>query len=506
MRRSPLYHVTLGTLVVLFAGVAGQVSRIEQTERRTSWSGGKRYGCRAPKAVYPSSSAYTPTWAPTGKGEAPAKVIVKLRRGALTQTLIREILQPVDPTRAYQGIYPTPEVALFDALPGLSVLRFSGDATATMALERLRRDPRVEYAERDAVWHVDQLGRGQAPIGRFTRSEPPSDARYAEQWGLENTAQPVNGHPAGREGVDIDALNAWTFGRGSDEVVVAVIDSGVAYDHEDLAANMWVNEGEVPGNGQDDDGNGVVDDVHGFNAVDQSGDPDDDLGHGTHVAGIIGAVGDNGTGVAGVNWTTRVMALKFLGPGGGGSTSDAIACIDYILKMKERGANVRVVNCSWGSTMPSRALEDAIERAVAEDVLFVCASGNDSVDTDRVAHYPSSYGTDGVVSVAALAPDDSLAGFSNWGLRSVDLAAPGVDILSTLPDGRYGFASGTSMASPFVAGVAALVAAEDPAVPIATIRSRMLEGRFSVPDFAKRLATGGRLSGSGAFARAAAGF
>jgi subtilisin family serine protease len=490
MRSTSLFHLTLGALVVLIAGAAGQIANLERRPAVSDPDAGPRYRCRAPQARYPCSSSYAPTWHMTAVPQRETRVIVQYRTGRLTERLIRELMSPGTLSGAPQGS-PAFDLRTFDMLPGLGVIGFSSDAQAAVALDRLRRDDRVEYAELDAVWHVDQVGR--------PRGAMPNDARFADQWGLENTGQPVNGHPAGTPGVDIDAPNAWTRGHGSEDVVVAVIDSGVDYRHEDLAANMWVNPGEIPDNGIDDDGNGVVDDVHGFNAIDGSGDPDDDLGHGSHVAGIIGAVGDNGTGVAGVNWTTRIMALKFLGPTGGGTTSDAIACINYILEMKARGANVRVVNCSWGSTSRSEALGDAIDRASKLGILFVCASGNDGVDTDRVPHYPSSYDTDGVVSVAALAPNDTLAGFSNWGLSSVDVAAPGVDILSTLPDGRYGFASGTSMASPFVAGVAALVASENPKMPNSEIRERVLGGAHGVPDFAKRLVTGGRLSGSGAF-------
>jgi subtilisin family serine protease len=229
----------------------------------------------------------------------------------------------------------------------------------------------------------------------------------------------------------------------------------------------------------------------------------DDLGHGTHVAGIVGAVGDNETGVSGVAWTTRIMALKFLGPTGGGTTSDAIACIDYLLDQKQRGANVRVVNCSWGSTMESRALEDAINRAVKQDVLFVCAAGNNSANTDSIPHFPSCYESQGVISVAALAPDDTLASFSNWGRKSCDIAAPGVDILSTFPGGEYGYASGTSMASPFVAGVAALVASEDPKMPVTKIAERVLGRSFAVGKFLDKLSSGGRLDGGAAVAAAA---
>lgn len=476
MRRSPLLHVTLGMLVVLMAAVAGKVSRIENHERH-------RPQCSKPPACASHNGGQMVTWR-TPTGTAPARLIVQFKKGVDPIKFLKEIAgAPLD-SNAQTGIFDE----TFSALPGLAVMRFGSSTDARGALDRYRRDPRVEFAELDAYWHVDGV-------------EAPNDARYGEQWGLENTGQSFNGGRGGVPGVDIGAREAWVFQQGSEDVVVAVIDSGVDYNHQDLAANMWVNENEIPGNGIDDDNNGVIDDVHGFNAIENSGDPDDDLGHGTHVAGIIGAVGDNGEGVAGVNWRTRIMALKFLDPIGGGSTTDAIECINYIIKMKERGVNIRVVNCSWGGTEPSRALEEAIKRAADSGVLFVCASGNDGLDTDSVPHFPSSYDTDGVIAVAALAPNDALAGFSNWGRTSVDIAAPGVDILSTLPEGRYGYASGTSMASPFVAGVAALVAAEDPSTPVKSLRSRVLDGSFSVSDFASRLATGGRLSGPGSFAK-----
>lgn len=485
MTRSPIPHVVVGALVVLLAGVAGKVATF--TLHRPLLPGGQD---GSPCVLYPSSELPAPTWTMTARPDAPARLLVKYRSESLPERIVREIMSGATIARAE---HPIDGVGLerFAALPGLAVLGFADVADARNALVRLRRDPAVAYAELDATWHVDRA----APAG-----PRPGDARFAEQWGLLNTGQPVNGHPGGQKGVDAGALEAWRYGTGSADVVVAVIDSGVDLDHEDLAENLWVNEGETPGNGIDDDGNGVVDDVHGYDAIANSGNPDDDLGHGTHVAGIIGAVGDNDRGVAGMNWTTRIMPLKFLGPGGGGQTSDAIACIDYILKMKERGANVRVVNCSWGSTERSAALEEAINRAIKSGVLVVCAAGNDGVDTDATPHYPSAYTNMGILSVAALGPSESLAPFSNYGELSVDIAAPGVDILSTLPDGAYGFASGTSMASPFVAGMAALVASAAPDTPLELIRARVLDGRQAVPGLANRLMTGGRLSGGGAFA------
>jgi subtilisin family serine protease len=195
------------------------------------------------------------------------------------------------------------------------------------------------------------------------------------------------------------------------------------------------------------------------------------------------------------------MALKFLSNFGGGATSDAIKCIDYAVDMKQRGVNIRVVNCSWGGGMRSKALQEAIERANGEGIVFVCAAGNDATNSDRLPHFPSSYELDGVVSVAALASDGRLASFSNFGAKSVDLAAPGADILSTLPGNQYGFASGTSMAAPHVSGVAALVLAGEPKMGLKTLRSRLFDTAFSLPGLGDKLLTGGRLSGGKAMAR-----
>lgn len=479
MTRNPLPHIVVGVLVILLAGVAGQIAQFSISRHAKK--------DHEPCVLYPSSAPVAPTWKLSGATDGPVRVIVKYRTESLPERIVKEILSGATIAQAER---PGEGVGLerFASMPGLAVLGFGDMATAQRALLTYRRDRSVAYAELDATWHVDQAG------------PQPNDARFREQWGLRNTGQPVNGHPGGKDGVDIDALGAWKHGSGSSDVVVAVIDSGIDLKHEDIAENLWVNEGETPGNGIDDDGNGVVDDVHGYNAIANSGDPDDDLGHGTHVAGIIGAIGDNNRGVTGVNWSTRLMALRFLGATGGGQTSDAIACIDYIVKMNERGANVRVVNCSWGSTQRSDALEEAMNRAIKSGVLFVCAAGNDGMDTDATPHYPSSYPNMGILSVAALSPNESLAPFSNYGELSVDIAAPGVDILSTLPDGAYGFASGTSMASPFVAGMAALVASSNPKMPLELIRARVLDGRQPVPGFDSRLMTGGRLSGGGAFA------
>lgn len=478
MTRNPWPHIVFGLIVVLLAGLAGRIADFTLRRRAAR--------PETPCVLYPSSVPVTPTWKMTGASGPTARVLVKYRGESLPERILGEIMAGATISQAKR---PGDGVGLerFASIPGLAVLGFADSASAERALVGLRRDKSVAYAELDSVWHVEAVG------------PQPNDERFREQWGLRNTGQPVNGHPGGKAGVDIDAGGAWAHGLGNTDVVVAVIDSGIDLTHEDLAGNLWVNEAEAPGNGIDDDGNGVIDDVHGYDAIANSGNPADDLGHGTHVAGIIGAVGDNDRGITGVNWSTRIMALRFLGETGGGTTSDAIACIDYIMMMNERGANVRVVNCSWGSTEKSAALEEAIDRAVRSGILFVCAAGNDAIDSDAMPHYPSSYANQGVLSVAAMSSNESLAPFSNYGARSVDIAAPGVDILSTLPNGGYGYASGTSMAAPFVTGLAALVAGSEREVPLEIVRARVLDGRQTVPGLDSRIVTGGRLSGGGAF-------
>ena len=487
MRPLPIAHLALGALVVFFAGIAGELVRLQtpQSPRAPKCDVKKRHRCA------PSRSQAATDW-PVSAPTSPARLLIKFSHPS-TLTFLTEAFRREGIGRFNYDDDFTDLVGLlrrfssgldesYPEIPGLGLFAFSDVASAQRMLDRLRGDPAVEYAELDSLWHLDDI---------------PDDPSFEQQWGLENVGQSVNGHPAGERGVDIEAPAAWKIGRGSDEVVVGIIDSGVDYTHEDLNANMWANPDEIPGNGVDDDNNGIVDDVHGMNAVNDSGDPMDDAGHGTHVAGTIGAVGDNGRGVAGVNWTARIMALKFLSRYGGGSTSDAIKCIDYAIAMRERGVNLRVINCSWGSTARSKALEDAIGRAADAGILFVCAAGNEGLDSDQRPHYPSSYELDGVLSVAALAPDGKLASFSNFGSKSVDIAAPGFDVLSTLPGNQYGFASGTSMAAPHATGVIALVLASDTKLPLAKLRTRLLSSAFVAPGLEKTV-TGGRLSGAGA--------
>lgn len=349
---------------------------------------------------------------------------------------------------------------VYDRFPNLDrhgrLMKLDLPATTTVAeaLDVLRGDPAVEYAEPNYYVRVADL---------------PDDARFSEQHGLHNTGQ-LRGTPD----ADIDAPEAWARSIGSSQVVVGVIDTGVDYRHVDLAANLWVNPGEIAGNQLDDDGNGVIDDVHGFDARSGDGDPMDEQFHGTHCAGIAGAVGGNGLGVAGVNWNVSLMALKFLDGNGRGTVEDAIAAIDYAVAQRRAGVNLRVLSASWSGSF-SLALQDAIDEAGAAEILFVAAAGNgNGSDNDRVPVYPASFPGDNIVAVAATDVNDDLAYFSNFGATSVDLGAPGYSIVSTTPGDTYQALSGTSMATPHVAGAAALLLSVDPSLTTAQLKELLL--------------------------------
>ena len=317
----------------------------------------------------------------------------------------------------------------------------------------------------------------------------PTDDRFDELWAMNNTRQ-----AGGIVGADIDAPEAWSITTGSSDVVIAVIDTGIDYTHPDLVSNMWTNPGEVADDGIDNDGNGYIDDIHGWDFANNDNNPRDGHGHGTHTAGTIGASAGDGN-IVGVNWNVSLMAMKFLSDSGSGSTSNAIRAINYITMMKnDFGINVVVANNSWGGGGYSYTLNAAIAAAGQAGILFVAAAGNDGENTDYRPHYPSSYNQPNVISVAATTASDALASFSNYGATSVDLGAPGQSILSTLPGGRYGSWSGTSMAAPHVAGVAGLLAAADPSASIAEIKAAILAGAEPISSLDGKTVTGGRLN------------
>jgi len=352
----------------------------------------------------------------------------------------------------------------------------------------------AEEARRNRLLHRIQLLEAS---GLFEYVEPdyaaeiflePNDAAFANGWlwGLRNVGQ-----FGGVAGADISATNAWNISTGSTNVVVAVIDTGIRYTHQDLATQMWRNPGEIPGNNVDDDGNGYVDDVFGINAITGSGDPLDDHGHGTHCAGTIGAAANNGYPHVGVAWRVRLMACKFLSAYGGGTYSDAIECIDYAVS---KGA--KILNNSWGGYGYSRALYEAIDRARVNGVLFVAAAGNESLNNDITPAYPASYPLENIISVAAIDRRDRLASFSNYGLKTVHLGAPGVEIYSSTADSdsSYEVWDGTSMATPHVVGVAALILSRYPGADLEELQARILLGTVPTAALQGRTTTGGRLN------------
>jgi subtilisin family serine protease len=315
----------------------------------------------------------------------------------------------------------------------------------------------------------------------------PNDPMFGDQWALKN-----DGQSGGKENADIAAPKAWEKTKGTRKVVVAVLDTGVDYLHLDLAANMWIRPDGVAQ--YRDDELGVFNDLNGFNAAENLSDPMDENGHGTHCAGVIGAEGDNEQGIAGINWQVEIMPLKFLGRGGFGSTKDAIEAINYAIDRKQKGVNVRVISASWGSTVYSKALEDAIRAAGEQGILFVAAAGNDSTNNDKSPHYPSNYNLPNVISVAALDRGDNLASFSNYGAKTVHIAAPGKDILSTWLKDGFREASGTSMATPQVSGVAALILANEPNITVEKLREKILKSVDKVDALNGKVENGGRLN------------
>ncbi len=348
--------------------------------------------------------------------------------------------------------------------------------SAAQTIRSLERDGRVAYAEPNFV----------------LRTDVPNDPFMTRLWGLDNLGQTVN-WSAGAPDADIDAREAWSVSTGSPDVVVAVIDTGVELTHPDLAANIWVNEGEdCPGcrtNGTDDDGNGYVDDWRGWDFVNGDNNPTDDMGHGTHVSGTIAAVGNNGLGVAGVTWSTKIMPLKFLSAAGTGTVADAISAILYA---NANGA--AILNSSWGGDEFSQALLDAIEQTDANGALFVAAAGNSYVNTDLEPNYPSDYEAENVVSVGATDQFDRRAWFSNYGTRTVDLGAPGTNIYSAWLGGSYRFQDGTSMATPHVAGAAALAKAVFPGASGIGLKALLLRTVDPISALAGTNRTGGRLN------------
>lgn len=335
------------------------------------------------------------------------------------------------------------------------------DVPAAQAI--LENDPAVNYAEPD-YWIT--------PLDMIT-----DDPRLGEMWGLANANVP----------------SAWEHHTGTVDMVVAVIDMGADYNHPDLVNNIWINPDEIAGNGIDDDGNGYVDDIRGYDFYYHDNDPMDAGTHGTHVAGTICAEGNNGIGVVGMLWHCQIMVLQFMGPTGG-FTSGAMDALSYAV---DKG--VRVSNNSWGTNSFSTPLYTMIQNAQSIGHVYVAAAGNNGRDTDLVPLYPASFNLDNIISVGSIRSNETPAGDSNRGVLSVDLHAPGVSILSTTAGGGYGTMSGTSMASPHVAGAAALLLSADPEQTYQEVRGLLLQSARPTPALAGLSVTGGVLDVGAAF-------
>lgn len=377
------------------------------------------------------------------------------------------------------GITADRRVAIESALPplahiqrfgfiGAEHIRVSG-ISAEEALARLMANRDVEYAEPNYYLYAQVI---------------PNDPSFSQLWGLRNTGQ-----GGGYAGADISATLAWDIFTGDPNFPIGVIDTGIDYTHPDLAANIWTNPGEIPGNGKDDDGNGYVDDVHGYDFVNHDGDPMDDGYHGTHVAGTIGAVGNNGIGVTGVNWQCKMVAIKFMNASGVGTEADAIAAIGYSIVV-----GCKLTNNSWGNMSGGQAMLDAINAAGAAGQLMVFAAGNNGWNIDAVPFYPPSYVTPNMITVTSTDGRDLRPTLTNYGATTVNLGAPGYNIYSCKPGGLYQSLNGTSMAAPHVTGTAALAMARSPLATSAQIRQLILWSTDPIASMNGVTSTGGRLN------------
>jgi subtilisin family serine protease len=371
----------------------------------------------------------------------------------------------------------------------VEVVRLPQGKNRDQARAQLQSDPAVAYTEPNYV--LSHQATATDPIFKSTNAAK-------DLWGMYgDRSTPANAFGS-------QAAAAWTKGHtGSQSVYVGVIDEGIQFTHPELSGQVWTNPFESPADGKDNDGNGYVDDVHGWDFANRDnsiydggtrGSLDD---HGTHVSGTIGAKANNGQGVAGMNWDVTLISGKFLGSNGG-TLADAVKAIDYFTDLKTRhGLNIVATNNSWGGGGFSQAMLGAITRANTAGILFVAAAGNSGTNNDTTASYPSGYDVPNVIAVAAISRSGALASFSQYGAKTVDLGAPGVGVWSTTAFSGYSSFSGTSMATPHVTGAAALYASTHSGVPAAQIKSAILGAVVATPSLSGKTVTGGRLNVSG---------
>ena len=379
----------------------------------------------------------------------PGEIIVKFKSGVNAKNFFnnKQILA--------LGLSPKREIKL--SYQSLNVLSIGSSKSLQSALISLRSNKDVVYAEPNFIYSIALMPQDKVlPIKKLEKSPfadlsatAPDDPSFGQLWGIRNTGSNEPQGKAGVEGADVNALKAWDLSTGSHAVRIAIIDTGIDYNHPDLKGN--------------------VDSEHGFNFVNNTKDAMDDHGHGTHCAGTIGAVHDNKVGVAGVMSDVTIIPIKFLDASGSGSLEAAIKSIDYATEL-----NVDLMSNSWGGGGRSEALFEAIKRASDKGIIFTAAAGNSSTNNDTTPSYPASYEVSNVVSVAALTAQNELAYFSSYGRNSVHIAAPGHNILSTVKGGGYEIMSGTSMATPHVSGVLGLLLAKEGRLPHAVMKARLV--------------------------------
>lgn len=392
----------------------------------------------------------------------PGSILVKRKPGS-EFSIMSSVHAQAHATTVQKFIHPS----------GLELVQVNPGSSVDQALAVYKNDPNVEYAEPNYVVHALGL---------------PNDTYLKYQWGLNNVGQ-----TGGVIDADINAPLAWDRLTGSDSIVLGTIDTGVDYNHPDLINNIWTNSQEIPNNGIDDDNNGYVDDVHGINAITGTGNPMDDNVHGTHVAGIMGAQGNNGLGISGVMQKTKIIACKFLDNSGSGDTAGAISCMNYFAALARRSKDpVKVVatNNSWGGGLASQAFTDAVKVHQKLGILFMAAASNESNNNDINPTFPSSIALSNVITVAATDQKNALASFSNYGKHSVLVAAPGVNILSTVPNKQYNNLSGTSMATPFVTGMAGFIKASQPDIDWVSLKNLIIAGGKPIASAAQTTVSG----------------
>lgn len=408
----------------------------------------------------------------------PGELIVKFKTGVNAQSFFQN--------KSITALGLAPKRVIHLSYGNLSVVSINNEKMFAQTLQSLKKNAAIEYAEPNFIYSIAVMPKGQHH--QFS-SDIPDDALFDQQWGLHNTGSNDPQGKAGVAGADINALKAWDIAKGSPSIKIAVIDTGVDYNHPDLKENIWVNEKEANGKpGVDDDNDGFIDDIHGYDFANNTGDPIDQNGHGTHCAGTIGAIHNNKLGISGVMSEVTIVPLKFLGADGTGSLENAVKAIDYATAM-----NVDIISNSWGGGDYSQTLFDAIKRASDKGIIFTAAAGNSSTNNDEAPSYPASYKIPNIVSVAALTSQNELADYSSYGKSSVHIAAPGNSILSTYKDGGYETLSGTSMATPYVSGVLGLLLSKEGRIDHDIMKERLLATSAPVKALADKTKAGSRI-------------